>query len=254
VLGELAGTDLTTKADGYAAAVVSLAKCAKDVRGAHDGALLTKAAISCVSAIDEDVAKQLAVFLDKRGVKNAGKLAGKIVGKVTIYLALVGPVFDGLNYWVEGSAADSTHTVTVFPKIQPKIPSLPIAPLPLPDLTKAEEQQLESRLTSSDIVPGSADGCEYLAIVGWSDTGMDLFTGVHGSSETRNCPGDPYESFRAYRHGSLVAQVQVCDCPIAPGTGNLNQIEQYYSKRPALLVVQQGGGWEFVRTTWGAVS
>ncbi len=114
ILAQLIGTDVTFKADGYVAAVIATAKCAKDVSGVTDGGTLAKAVLSCVSGIDEDVAKHLAVYFLKRGMADPGKLAGYIVGRASIYLACLGPVFNAMNYFAEQHLNESSRTVNVF--------------------------------------------------------------------------------------------------------------------------------------------
>lgn len=116
-LGQLVGTDMASKADGYVAAIMATAKCSKDVSAATNAASLTKAAISCLAGIDETLARQLAMYLLKRGMKNPGKVAGKIVGKASMYLAVIGPVFNALNYWAEQGLAEDARTVHVFPSV-----------------------------------------------------------------------------------------------------------------------------------------
>lgn len=121
VLGQLAMTDLSLKADGYVAAAMALAKCANDVKAATDFGSTTKALVSCLGSVDEAVAKQLATYLTKRGVKDAGKLAGRIIGKLVVALAIVGPVFNGMNYWAEQSPdLAAGRTATLFPKVTAK--------------------------------------------------------------------------------------------------------------------------------------
>ena len=120
-LGQIAMTDLGLKADGYVAASLALAKCAKDVMGSKDFGTTSKALVSCLGSIDETLAKQLATYLMKRGVKDAGKLAGKIIGKMVVVLAVIGPVFNGMNYWAEQSPdLVSARTATLFPKVLAK--------------------------------------------------------------------------------------------------------------------------------------
>lgn len=114
-LGQLVGADMVSKADGYVAAAMVTAKCSKDVTAVSDGGTLAKAALSCVGGIDEALAKQLALYLLKRGVKDPGKLAGKVVGKASVYLTCIGPVFSGINYWAEQGLVEDARTVHVFP-------------------------------------------------------------------------------------------------------------------------------------------
>lgn len=117
-LGQIAMTDLSLKADGYVAAAMALAKCAKDLKGVQGFGSTSKALVSCLGSVDEAVAKQLATYLMKRGVKDAGKLAGRIIGKLVVVLAVIGPVFNGMNYWAEQSPdLAAGRTVTLFPKV-----------------------------------------------------------------------------------------------------------------------------------------
>ncbi|QLQ15863.1 MAG: hypothetical protein HZY73_09625 [Micropruina sp.] len=162
-LAQLVGTDMMLKADGYVAAVMALAKCGNDLRRAKDEGSAIKAAVSCVSGLDEQVARQLGTYLLKRGVADAGKLAGRIIGKLTVYLALIGPVFSGMNYWAERSLPDSAHTVNVFPT--------PVAPAALtlsadglgPYRFGASEKDVLAALTARLGKPhlsGGVGGCE----------------------------------------------------------------------------------------------
>lgn len=114
-LGQLLGTDLTNKADGLVAAAMFTAKCSMDVSEVPDGAALAKAALSCVGGFDEDISERLALYLLKRGVDNPGKVAGKVIGKISVYLGLIGPTFNGMNYWAEQYPIEDARTVHVFP-------------------------------------------------------------------------------------------------------------------------------------------
>lgn len=114
-IAEAVGVDMIRKADGYAAALLATAKCSKELADVSDGATFARAATACVGGIDVTVAKQLGLYLLKRGVKNPGKLAGKIIGKASLYLACVGPVINALNYWVESGLDEAARTVRVFP-------------------------------------------------------------------------------------------------------------------------------------------
>ncbi|MGO4602516.1 hypothetical protein [Terrabacter sp. 2YAF2] len=121
-LGSLVGTDLMTKAEGPVVAAIVLAKCAVDLRGAKTAGGAAKAAISCLSTVDEGVARQLGLYLLKRGRANPGQLAGKIVGRATMVLAVTGPLFDGLNYWAERTGSRYARTVTLVPTTQVATP------------------------------------------------------------------------------------------------------------------------------------
>lgn len=159
-LGQLAGTDLTNRADGLVAAAMVTAKCSKDVREASDGARLTKAALSCVGGIDGDIAKQLALYLLKRGVKDPGKVAGKVVGKVSVYLACIGPVFNGMNYWAEQNLIEDARTVHVFPTtIKVLLAPSKVGRFPFGTPYKTVETELRKLLGAPDHVSEDA-GCE----------------------------------------------------------------------------------------------
>lgn len=117
-LGQLVGTDAGLKADGYVAAIMATARCARDVKDTHDAETLARALLTCVGGIDDAMTTQLATYLSKRGVKDAGQVAGRVMGKLTVYLALIGPVFNGMNYWAETSSdLSAARTVTMFPTV-----------------------------------------------------------------------------------------------------------------------------------------
>ena len=61
------------------ATLTFLAGCGNDLRRAKDAGSATKAALSCMTVLDETVARQLAVYLLKRGVKNPGTKSGNFV-------------------------------------------------------------------------------------------------------------------------------------------------------------------------------
>jgi hypothetical protein len=143
--------------------------------------------------------------------------------------------------------------VVATPSALPTIPTLTVSALPLADPTPLEKENLGSRLKSSGFTAGTTDGCDYLVIVGWSTSGMDVFSGHAGSGLTRNCDGDPYSSFQAFRDGHRVADVDA----LVPGAGavaaQFTKISNFYDLRPALKIINQGGTWQITRATWGKV-
>lgn len=119
ILGQLIGAEVGLLADGYAGAAIAIASCRQSVKKAHDTGTFTRAAKECASSLDEKIAKELAWYLAKRGMdpKKAGKLSGHLIGKASIYFALIGPTFSGLNYWQERQTSSDSRTVSIFPKV-----------------------------------------------------------------------------------------------------------------------------------------
>lgn len=68
--------------------------------------------------MDTTIAEKLGEYFLERGKspKEAGRLAGHIVGRITIWLAAMGPIFNGMNYWGELKTPDDARKVTLFPK------------------------------------------------------------------------------------------------------------------------------------------
>lgn len=246
-LGQLVGTDAGLKADGYVGAIMATAKCAKDIAEAKDGGTLTKAAISCVTAVDEALAKQLANYLLKRGVKDAGAVAGKIVGKLSVYLALIGPIFNGMNYWAE-RAADLTaaRTVTLFPSVAKKEPTA-VLPAVSPTANAAlEVKALLVRTGFSPVTPISAD-CEGISVLGadFARGDADLVVGAS------LCDGDPISTWYRIRSGGVVSTGWAS---VDAGIGDVDGVKAFlapYSQRRAswFVVVPGANGWELSPTT-----
>ena len=120
ILGQLIGTQLHMMADGYVAGLMAVSGCYSDVHAAKDLGTYSRAAVTCMSNLDEAIAKTFATYLTKRGADPAaaGKEAGAVVGRISIYLALVGPVFSTMNFIGERSLPASARTVDVYPTIQ----------------------------------------------------------------------------------------------------------------------------------------
>lgn len=121
-LGSLVGTDLSGKADGYVAAIMATASCADAISQATDGAGAARAGLACASGAEEAIAQNLATYLQRRGVANAGTIAGRIVAKLTIYLALVGPTFTAMSYFAELHTDAGARTVAVTAQAPRAVP------------------------------------------------------------------------------------------------------------------------------------
>ncbi|WP_139210074.1 hypothetical protein [Microlunatus flavus] len=114
LLATLVGKDLSDKADGLLAAAILVGACGTDIQAAKDDSSWGKALLSCVQGLDDGAARRLSTYLLERGVQNPGATAGKIVGRATIYLALVGPLFESMNYLGERTTPDSARNVSLF--------------------------------------------------------------------------------------------------------------------------------------------
>lgn len=184
-LGQLVGADMVSKADGYVAAAMATAKCSKDVAAVSDGGTLAKAALSCVGGIDEALAKQLALYFLKRGVKDPGKLAGKIVGKASIYLTCLGPVFNGMNYGAEQGLVEDARTVHVFPTtVKLLLAPSKVGRFAFGSPYQTVEQELRRILGRPDLVRED-EGCPMNPI--WSRTlgWKGLWVGFEANQPTR---------------------------------------------------------------------
>ena len=122
-------------ATGVVAATLVLSKCARDVNNADDPARAVKAAASCVPMFDSALAGKLGKFLYKRSVARAAaggrrpplgrrrrQGRGRGVGRASIFLALIGPAFSGMNYFAATQTDIGARTVHVFPKSEDGIP------------------------------------------------------------------------------------------------------------------------------------
>ncbi|MBB2893728.1 hypothetical protein [Flexivirga oryzae] len=165
-LGRLVGAQLEQLADGYAAGAIAIAGCYSDVKAAHDAGTWTRAALTCLGGIDEDLAKTLASYLTERGVApvKAGKLAGAVVGRLTVYLALVGPVFSTMNFALEQRLSDSARTVNVYPQAE-QVTASTLRSAEVPADCRLPAQRLKNGKTTE----GSPGGGSLVDIVAYGD-------------------------------------------------------------------------------------
>lgn len=102
--------------EGSLAAVIGVASCSKDLAGVDDIPAASRAAITCISGFDDLIAQKVALGLLTTGMspQAAGKAAGATLAKFTVWLALIGPVFNIMNYTADSMLPDSARTLTVF--------------------------------------------------------------------------------------------------------------------------------------------
>lgn len=104
---------------GWVGTVVSLGSCVRQLNNVEDVLDAAKAALNCIGLADEAIAKKVAVGLlrarPELTPQQAGKQAGGIVGRISIYLALVGPVFSSMNYLAELNSVPASRQLSVYP-------------------------------------------------------------------------------------------------------------------------------------------
>ena len=149
-IGQLAGARLQMSADGYAAGAIAVAGCYSDVKAAHDPGTWTRAALTCLGNLDERAAKSLASYLTKRGADPvvAGKTAGRLLGRISIYLALFGPVFSTMNYLGEQVKPESARIVNVYPTIEQKVSAKTLQSAQVPADCQMPAQRLKNNVTT----------------------------------------------------------------------------------------------------------
>lgn len=150
----LVTSEVDLKSSGLVAAVIGISGCVSDLRAVRDAASAARAAASCVTAIDEDVARHLATALDKRGVKDAGRLAGQIAGKITVYLALLGPVYGTMTYFADTQLDPAARTVSVFLTSPPRVTRRTLLTAQVPSNCRLPAQRLVNGETTKGS-PGS---------------------------------------------------------------------------------------------------
>ena len=121
LLAQLLLTELEVKADGLVAAAVGVSACVDELRAVTGPQAAVRAVTACLRAVDDQLARGLATVLDRRGVKHPGKVAGKIVGKLSVYLAVLGPVFKTLTLFTDARLDSGARTVSVFASHPPRV-------------------------------------------------------------------------------------------------------------------------------------
>jgi hypothetical protein len=103
-------------AEGMLTTVIAVASCGADVLGVTDLATAARAVATCFQSADEAIARRVGVALLERGMdpQLAGQKAGRLVGKISIGLALVGPLFNAFNYVAERGIDPAARRLTVY--------------------------------------------------------------------------------------------------------------------------------------------
>ena len=126
IVARLTGTILGSKTDGWVSSGLAIAQCVTDLENAKDGPRRVKAAVSCASGIDSDVARQIVNFQDARfdELTKAGKnpkpvdgaKIGGLVGRISIWLTLIGPVLDTGDFIAAKNFDKAVRTVSLATK------------------------------------------------------------------------------------------------------------------------------------------
>ena len=160
LLARLVGADLGNKADGWVGAALMLAQCGSELQQADDGPSRVKATLTCASGLDQNVAQRLSKLAVERNwqFKNksmTGAQIGRVVGKVSIYLALVGPVFDTIDYLVTSKLDERALSASLFVKAEsgPTLKTLQTAEVPA--ACEMPKQRLKQNRTT---IPGNETG------------------------------------------------------------------------------------------------
>jgi hypothetical protein len=105
--------------EGWATGIISVARCTNQINTASDLLGGLNALQTCVQEAAEIIARNLAAGLVKLGVdpKKAGEASGKLLGKLTIYMALIQPVFNIFNFAAEKMIPVALRTFAVITKV-----------------------------------------------------------------------------------------------------------------------------------------
>ncbi|WP_159440912.1 hypothetical protein [Jatrophihabitans endophyticus] len=170
LVGSLIGDAISDAQQGYTAGAIALAGCYDDVHDARGVDGFARAAQTCLSSLDTSAASALGNYLRvRRGLsdREAGRLAGRLVARVSVYLALVGPVFSTMNFAAEQTLPASARTVTVFPTIE-KVTASTLRTAQVPAYCRLPAQRLVAGHTTKGH-PGSGDIAVTGALVGRAD-------------------------------------------------------------------------------------
>lgn len=165
LLARLTGTALGDKADGWVGTGLMLAKCGTDLQDATDGPKRTRALLSCASGLDKDVARSLVNFslarqkakiqAGKTAKEVSGKAIGGVVGRASIYLALIGPVIDSLDYVAARNLTEAARTASLFVKQEADVTRETLSTAQVPAACTMPGQRLKNNKTTN---PGKATG------------------------------------------------------------------------------------------------
>jgi len=108
--------------DGLAIVSLATAKCIKDGKDQQaDGDLASriKSGLSCTDAIlgSQDLVAKFLVKKSKAAPEKAGSIAKGYLGTISVYLALIGPAFNAINYVAESTLPESARSVAVYPVV-----------------------------------------------------------------------------------------------------------------------------------------
>ena len=106
--------------EGWVGTLMSFASCADEISDRANPLGASRAVLTCVGQLDEQIARATArVTLKVKGPgadpKEIGRNAGKAVGRASVILAIIGPVFSSFNYLAERSTDPHVRQLRVYP-------------------------------------------------------------------------------------------------------------------------------------------
>lgn len=98
----------------WVSAAVAVAHCANDVSQSADIFTAARAVLTCLGTASDDIGKQIArAMLDAGKSVTQVKAAAALTARMSIYLALIGPVFNSMNYFAQTQMNPSVGQVHV---------------------------------------------------------------------------------------------------------------------------------------------
>lgn len=174
LLARLTGQALGDKADGWVGTGLMLARCATDLQDATDGSKRAKAIVTCAGGLDYDVARQLVNFsiarkkakvlkaggdvTDPALVKVDGYKIGGAVGRASIYLALIGPVFDSFDYVAAKNLNEASRSASLFVKPEADVTVKMLKSAEVPAACRMPKQRLERNKTVNSGAQSGPEG------------------------------------------------------------------------------------------------
>lgn len=106
----------------WVSATVVIAHCASDITAAHGVAAAARAVLTCLGSASDAIGKQVARAMADAGKSvSQAKAAAGLTTRISIYLAVIGPVFNSMNFERQTHLDPAAGQVHVF--LAPMCPS-----------------------------------------------------------------------------------------------------------------------------------